>query len=141
MEVYVVTRTLVNLENGYYDKNSQEPIYKTKHEYFDVQGKVFVSYIKAAKYIREQLEKENELYVGGAFVEEDMTRCDVFSIGFHHECLVHYKKNPVLEGYCNRKKIPQPSNLVKYKIETCELDVEILDEWKELFKDYTEETK
>ena len=79
MEVYVVTRTLISLENGYYDKNTQEPIYKTKHEFFDIQEKIFISCAKAAKYVRELIEKENDIY-GGAFNEEDMNKYDVVEI-------------------------------------------------------------
>ena len=132
MKLYIVTKSVMTLEDGEYD-NKKRPIYKRKTEQFEIIEKAFISYIKAAKYIRELLIKEDKQW-GGIFSEEDMNKWDTFFIGFHHGCTVYYEIDPVLLEYCKRKGVPPPSHLVTYKIETVGVDYEILDETKEILK-------
>ena len=132
MEVYIVTRTYVYLDDGYYDEKTNRALYRRESVEFEVKDNVFLSYIKAAKYIREMLETKDIEF--GELEEHDMQLWDVFFIGFHHECQVHYKSNPILAKICKDENIPEPSRFVKYKIETRNLDTEILDEREELLR-------
>lgn len=133
MELYIVTRTFVYLDDGYYDEKTKNVFYRRKEERFGVINKAFISYIKAAKYIRELIEEEHNKY-GKVFEEDDMRKWDVFFIGFHHECTLHYKSNPIAAAFCKNKNVPAPERIVKYKIEICSADFEVLDEKEEILK-------
>ena len=133
MELYIVTKTNTQLEDGYYDEKTKRSFYKRKTEQFETKEKAFVSYIKAAKYIRDLLIEENERW-RGVFSEEDMNKWSVFFIGFHHGCQLKYTTDPLAIAWCNHMNVPPPSYLVEYKIETVSIDYEILDETEEILK-------
>lgn len=134
MKIYIITKILVVLEDGYYNEDAKQTLYKRKTEWFETIETAFVSYIKAAKYIRKLLEKENEQF-GNAFSEEDMKKWDTFFIGFHHGCQVNYETNLLISAYCNSNNIIPPNKFVRYEIKTISLDNELLDEREEILKE------
>lgn len=135
MELYIVTKTNIQLEDGYYDKETKEVSYRRKTEWFETKEKAFVSYIKAAKYIRELLIEENDRY-GHVFAEEDMNKWSAFFIGFHHGCQLKRTTSPIVAKLCELNNVPPPSNLVRYEIETISsVDYEILNESEEILKE------
>ena len=134
MEVYVVTKSFAEFSNGYFEEKTKRAIYKQKFETFETKEKAFISYIKAAQYIRELLVGEQE-HFGDIFDEEDMEKWSVFFIGFHHECKIHYKTNPIDEYFWKEKNAPAPQRIVTYKIETISLDTEKVDETSILLKE------
>lgn len=133
MEIYTITKTRIILSNGYYNEKDKEKYYKNKDECSETIGTAFISYFKAAKYIRELLEKENEEH-GGIFDDTDMEKWNAFFIGFHHGCRLVYKQNPI-EQYLRGKDAICDRKIIKYKIETLNLDFEVLDETLEIFKE------
>lgn len=134
MELYIVTKTNIQLEDGYYNKEAKTVFYRRKTEWFETKEKAFVSYIKAAKYIRELLIEENNHY-GDVFAEEDMNKWSVFFIGFHHGCQLKYTTPPIATKLCELYNVPPPSSLVKYEIKPISVDYEILNESEEILKE------
>ena len=134
MELYIVTKTDIQLEDGYYNEETKEVSYRRKTEWFETKEKAFVSYIKAAKYIRELLIEENNHY-GDVFAEEDMNKWSAFFIGFHHGCQLKYTTPAIVTKLCELNSVPPPSSLVKYEIKTISVDYEILNESEEILKE------
>ena len=126
MELYIVTKSIIHLEDGHYDEETNEEMYKRKTEWFETKEKAFISYVKAAKYIRELLVEENNKF-GKVFSDEDMQKWDAFFIGFHHGCKMHYQADPMLVEYYKHINVPVPRQLIEYKIETVKVDFGVLD--------------
>lgn len=133
MELYIVTKTNIQLEDGYYNKEAKKVFYRRKTEWFETKEKAFVSYIKAAKYIRELLTEEHDHY-GHVFAEEDMNKWSAFFIGFNHGCQLKYTTPPIATKLCELYNVPPPSNLVKYEIKTISVDYEKLNELDDILK-------
>lgn len=134
MELYIVTKTNIQLEDGYYNKETKEVSYRRKTEWFETKEKAFASYIKAAKYIRELLIEENSHY-GDVFAEEDMNKWSAFFIGFHHGCQLKRTTPPIVAKWYESNNVLPPSNLVKYEIKTISVDYEVLNESEEILKE------
>ena len=134
MELYIVTKTNIQLEDGYYNKEAKTVFYRRKTEWFETKEKAFVSYIKAAEYIRELLIEENDHYEG-IFAEEDMNKWSAFFIGFHQGCQLKRTTSPIEVKLCELKNVLPSSSLVKYEIKTVSVDYEILNESEEILKE------